>query len=344
MPTPSTSDRWLLPSRQREFPLREVLSPARLHGRREGTFLVLAGTFLIVTAAMIVLQAGGQAAGMIDVTSSIAAWTGQELPEAMLLPIGVLAFPLSFVMVALICDRYGVRRARALVMFGGFASFGLVGLLRLSDAVAGSDASPGPALAFTACYLVGHLLHLAFFASASRKLRGRHLWLRANVSTAIAQIGGWAAFGLVSYYYATSIDGELPVAIMDHLTAVVIAASAYTVLFMVAATVPLVITTRALAIYLRTGNSLDELDDFSDLPDHDEPVLLETRRRRPAMIVEQAAAPPPPARPRAANAPSARGTIPPPLPYSSAELRFFTEGEALAESAADSANALAASA
>jgi uncharacterized PurR-regulated membrane protein YhhQ (DUF165 family) len=286
---------------------------------------VLAGTFLIVTAAMIVLPAGGE----LDLTAWFASQTDEALPFAMQLPVGVLAFPLSFVMVALICDLYGVRRARAVVMFGAIASFALVVLLRVADEVSGATSSVGPALAFTACYLAGHLLNLEFFDAASRKLRGRHLWLRANASTAIAQIGGWAAFGLVSYYYTTSIDGARPVAVMDHLTAVVVAAAAYTMLVMIAATVPFVIAARALSIYLRVGDALEELD-AHDAHD-DEPVLLERRRRPPAMIVEEL-----PARRAARSAlgpqPSALGTTP---PYSSAEMRFFTEGEELAEVTGD---------
>ena len=43
----SDRDRWLLPRQQREFPSRRVLSEEHLHARRERTFLLLAGTFLV---------------------------------------------------------------------------------------------------------------------------------------------------------------------------------------------------------------------------------------------------------------------------------------------------------
>ncbi|HEU0035266.1 MAG TPA: VUT family protein [Kofleriaceae bacterium] len=330
-----------MPTRQQEFPLREELAPTRLHGRREGTFLVLAGTFLIATAATVLL--GGQA--LIDLTALVAAWTGQSLGVAATLPLGALAFPIGFVMIALVCDLYTPRRARALIVFGAIASLALVGLARIADLAAGHDTAFAFALAFTACYFVAFVAYIEIFDAARRKLRGRHLWLRANLAALIAQLGGWAAFGLVAYFYGTRVLGASYGAAVDQTTAIVIGASAYSTAFVLVATLPLVIAAHALSIFLRVGDDLGEVarahdDDDDDIVDAaaSEPVLLRPRQPRasgtrpPAVIVDDD----PPVHPTRRRAP--KNSIP---PYSSAEMRFFTEGDQL--EAGDSANDMSSS-
>src|SRR5688572_8212395 len=111
-----TPDTWLLPSRQRELPYRGTVPAARLHARREGTFLVLAGTFLVAIAAMILLPARS-----IDVSALFAEWTGLALPADLQLLLGALAFPITLVMLALVRQLYGSSRALALVAFGAIA-------------------------------------------------------------------------------------------------------------------------------------------------------------------------------------------------------------------------------
>src|SRR5688500_15015545 len=99
----SYRDRWLLPSRQREYPSKRVLSEERMHARREATFLVLAGTFLVAAATMPIL-------GMSRIVDLSGVLPDVELPIELLLPVGVLAFPLSFSASALVCEIWGSRR------------------------------------------------------------------------------------------------------------------------------------------------------------------------------------------------------------------------------------------
>ncbi len=87
MPTNSHDDRWLLPRRQTDYPTRDLISEAALHGRREATYLALAALFLVATVALIALGTSRP----IDLSSMIAAVVPDvELPVAMVLPVGVI--------------------------------------------------------------------------------------------------------------------------------------------------------------------------------------------------------------------------------------------------------------
>ncbi|MGH2898564.1 MAG: hypothetical protein ACRDMZ_07805, partial [Solirubrobacteraceae bacterium] len=85
----STQDRWLLPRRQTEYPAWDVLGEARLHGRREATFLALAAIFLVTTASLVVLGAS-RVVDPSEVLASVA--PDRAFPIAMQIPLGVLPF------------------------------------------------------------------------------------------------------------------------------------------------------------------------------------------------------------------------------------------------------------
>src|SRR5262245_3615058 len=124
----ASDDPWLLPTRQAEHPARSAVADVRLHGRREATFLILAATFLVATATSPIF-------GVTPAIDLIALFglRGSGLP-AVVLPFGVLAYPLGFFAVNLVAELYGRRRATALVVIGLCASLAVTGLVRLGDA------------------------------------------------------------------------------------------------------------------------------------------------------------------------------------------------------------------
>ena len=307
----SSSDPWLLPSNQAEHPARPILIDATLHGRREGTFLILAATFLVVTAITPLL-------GLSPAFDLIARLHlgGHGLPAAVL-PFGVLAFPLGFLAVNLVGELWGFRRATALVVVGLVASLGVAGLVRLSDAAADRPPQFGAALAFAACTAIAHLSNVMLFEGLSRRRRGRRLWLRANLATLIAQLGGWAAFAFVMYGYAVGVRGEPEATTIDATGALLVGAGAYAIAFALVAALPLSLAASGLGVYLR-------IDD--DRPRDDDSGVIE----QPA-FVRQLPPPPPQPQPRTLkdkDKPENRDEI---RPFTSAEMRFFTEGDAIAD-------------
>ena len=196
-------DPWLLPTRQADHPTRRVLPSALLHARREGTFLVLAAIVLVAATALVLLGTGR----IVDLDQVLASVLAEvELPVAMSLPIGVLAFPPGVLAVMLVCELYGRRRSIALVVVGSSAAVGLVGLVRVARP--DLDGAVGPGLALASCYLIAQLSNTLIFDALRRRMRDRQLWLRANVATLLAQLGGWAAFAFVLHGTSDTISDQ----------------------------------------------------------------------------------------------------------------------------------------
>jgi uncharacterized PurR-regulated membrane protein YhhQ (DUF165 family) len=336
MRTDTHEDPWLLPTHQYDYPTREVVPVARLHGRREGTFLVLAAMFLLATITLPLL-------GTSRIFDLALVFPGLELPLAMHLPIGVLAFPLGFAAIDLVCELYGRRRASALLAIGTVVIVALVGLMRIVDNTGGVDQAFGPALAFAACYVVANLCNLMVFDALRRRMGGRGPGLRSLVTAVVAQLVGWCAFAFVLYAYV-SATAEPGVDITEPITALVIGALAYAIAAALALVIPVVIAARTLAGYLRVSR-------IEAAPDDDGFAIGSSRRRLPpAVLIDSSPAIPAlprplpkPAAPRTQGVSERRAARKSIQPFNSAEMRFFTEGDEQTEPT-DSSDDLAADA
>jgi uncharacterized integral membrane protein (TIGR00697 family) len=324
----SLEDPWLLPSHQAEFFGRSELSEARLHRRRESTFLVLCMLFLVATAAMPILGASRIIDLAYAISSLVPGLSFAITPE---LPIGVLAFPISFLAINLVCELYGRRRANALLLMGLLASFALAGVMHLVDHLDGTHTAFGTALALTGCYFVAHVANLIIFDALRGRMQNRHAWLRKTASTVLSQIGGWAAFAFVMYGYAVQVGGQDSAAVIDAIVALAIGSALYVVAFAIVDVIPFAIAQRSLIVYLRIDTRTTDED---LVPEASSPGWAAAPRRLPkAVIVEEPSSPlhtPPTG--RVSSKRRTRNSL---QPFSSAEMRFFTEGEELAEGTAD---------
>lgn len=315
----SSHDRWLLPRSQTEYPGRDLLPESTLHARREGTFLVLVAMFFVATAALLLLGT----TRMIDASALLARIAPSiELPTALLVPLAVIPFALSFIASAMTHDLFGGRRAARVMWIGLLASLALIGLLRGADAIDGGNAFV-ISLALTACYLVAHAFQLLAFAA----LRARAFFLRVNISSLIAQAAGWSAAALAlqasSRYLATPLTPQ-------QIIAVTAGGAVASVLVVLVASIPAAIIDRALSVALRVGRELVTTDDEDDdyIADSSLPAFAQgsVARKLPAMLVEDDEVV---VLDQAARRRTLRGTVP--QPFSSAEMRFFSEGDAAHE-------------
>jgi uncharacterized PurR-regulated membrane protein YhhQ (DUF165 family) len=310
-------DRWLLPGRQIEYPARDFVAEEILHARREATFLVLAAIFLVTTAALVVLGAGR----VIDPASVLSATVpGIELPLAMRIPLGALPLPLGVLALTLACELYGRRRGASLMAIGLVACAALCGLMWLADRLDGGAAF-GPALAFTSCIVVANLLYVPLFDALRWRTVGRHLWLRLIVLSLAAQVAGWTAFGGVMYGLAAA-TGPVASADVATISEVALGGALYTLVCVVVLTLPVALVARGLALLLRVARY--DLDENDDRDGGLELIELTRRRLPPAEIVDD--------EPRRTRR---RGSHPSLPPYSSAEMRFFRDGDQLAEPGPD---------
>lgn len=193
--------------------------------RRQRVFLVLAGFFLGTLALLNILGISR----FVDLSFTV---FGVRVP--MVVAVGVLPYPITFLCTDLLSELYGRKRATEVVWMGLALNVWVVFLLWLGGAlpaVPGAetvdsatgvvrDRDGNPAvffqirtLAFAAvtasmvAYLVAQWCDVQLFHLWKRITAGKHLWLRNNASTLVSQLVDTTAVILVTHFWA----GGLPI-------------------------------------------------------------------------------------------------------------------------------------
>ena len=146
---------------------------------------------------------------------------GQSLFE---ISVGLLPYPLTFLITDLISEIYGKRRASIVVVIGIFASFFSAGILLLGNALPAVDYSPindsvyekvfslSPiaALASMIAYLMAQFIDIRIYHFWKKLTKGKMLWLRNNFSTFTSQfIDSLTVVGLLCTFNVLSWDSFL---------------------------------------------------------------------------------------------------------------------------------------
>ena len=117
------------------------------------------------------------------------------------LSVGILPYPLTFLITDLISEIYGKKKANQVVIAGIFASFFSMGIVLLADAVPTMENSPlsdndfekvfslSPlaVLASMLAYLAAQFVDIRIYHFWKKFTKGKHLWLRNNFSTFASQ-------------------------------------------------------------------------------------------------------------------------------------------------------------
>lgn len=115
--------------------------------------------------------------------------------------VGVLPYPITFLITDIISEVYGKRKANQVVTAGIFASFFSMGIIYVSSAMPATTWSPvsdalfetvfgATAIAVLAsmmAYLLAQYIDISIFHFWKRLTKGKHLWLRNNFSTFLSQ-------------------------------------------------------------------------------------------------------------------------------------------------------------
>ena len=163
---------------------------------KEKLFLLLSGIFL----TSLVL------ANIIGTTKFVIVF-------GLTVPAGVLAYPLTFLATDLICELYGKKRAQALVWVGFAMNFFMLGLMMLGhylkDASGISGATStfesvyefmiGNVIASMIAYLIAQSVDVKLFHFWKNLTKGKHLWLRNNLSTVVSQLADTTAIMTILY-------------------------------------------------------------------------------------------------------------------------------------------------
>ena len=118
------------------------------------------------------------------------------------LSVGIIAYPVTFLVTDLISELYGKKRANQVVISGFCASVFTTLLIFISMNATAADWSPvdsttfnkvfglsAPAfLASMMAYLTAQFIDVRIFHFWKRLTKGKHLWLRNNASTMFSQL------------------------------------------------------------------------------------------------------------------------------------------------------------
>ena len=117
------------------------------------------------------------------------------------LSVGILPYPLTFLITDLISEIYGQKKANQVVITGIFASIFSIGLIFISSQVPAIEGSPiddatfnsvflnAPlaVLASMLTYLFAQFIDIRIYHYWKKLTKGKHLWLRNNFSTFTSQ-------------------------------------------------------------------------------------------------------------------------------------------------------------
>ena len=118
------------------------------------------------------------------------------------LSVGILPYPITFLITDLISEIYGQKHANEVVVAGIFASFFSIGILLVASAAPAIPSSPIDDTTFTQvfslsplavlasmiAYLSAQFVDIRIYHFWKKLTRGKHLWLRNNFSTFASQI------------------------------------------------------------------------------------------------------------------------------------------------------------
>ncbi len=115
--------------------------------------------------------------------------------------VGILPYPITFLITDLISEIYGKKKANQVVVVGIFASFFSMAIIYIANSVPAIESSPVDDVIFTKvfglsplavlasmlAYLFAQFIDIRIFHFWKRITRGKHLWLRNNFSTFASQ-------------------------------------------------------------------------------------------------------------------------------------------------------------
>jgi len=187
--------------------------------RREVIFMILAGLFWGTLTLSNILGLGR----FVDLSFTLGHWT-----VPMLIPVGVLPYPITFLCTDLISEFYGKQRANWVVWIGLGINLWVFFLLWLGGVLPPSpeinaltqlpnpthpdyaffkirDLTMGGILGSMLAYLAAQFIDIHLFHFWKDLTQDKHLWLRNNGSTLISQLVDTCIVTVVVYYFTQAL-------------------------------------------------------------------------------------------------------------------------------------------
>ncbi len=175
--------------------------------KRDALFLSLAGIFL---TSLVLGNVIGTTKFVTIFSAELPGWMQGVIPElirnggiyTMSVPVGVIAYPFTFLATDLISELYGRKKAQLVVWVGFWMNVfmlflmtvnhwlpntgGVSGGLQLFEGV--YEFMIGNTIASMIAYLVAQTVDVRLFHFWKDLTKGKHLWLRNNASTTVSQL------------------------------------------------------------------------------------------------------------------------------------------------------------
>ena len=237
----------------------------KLINRREIVFIILAGLFLGTLAMLNILGISRYIHFTINIFKL-------EIP--VMLFVGILPYPITFLCTDFISELYGKHRANVVVWTGLLLNVWVLFILWLGGVLppvpdmlpetglpALDDTSRsfyhirkltfGATTASMLAYLTAQFVDVHVFHFVKKLTKGKHLWLRNNVSTLTSQLVDSVSVVLITYYYAQAIDIHAGRTVSQTLLIFILSSYIFKLLAALVDTIPFYIGVKFFSNYLQ---------------------------------------------------------------------------------------------
>ena len=132
--------------------------------------------------------------------------------------VGILPYPITFLITDIISEIYGKKRANQVVIVGLFSTVFVMGVVALADIVPATDWSPvndetfkkvfgltGVAVAASMfAFLMAQFIDIRIYHFWKKLTKGKYLWIRNNFSTMTSQLVDTSAVLLLLCFFGAS--------------------------------------------------------------------------------------------------------------------------------------------
>ena len=230
-----------------------------IQARRDLVFLVLAGLFLGTLGMLNIL-------GLTRflVLGQIGSWP-------IVVAIGALPYPVTFLCTDLISELWGERKAAQVVWVGLLLNGWVVLILWLGSLLPGLEGAPdgtffeiqrlafGSVGASMVAYLTAQFVDVRLFHFWKERTGGKALWLRNNGSTLVSQLVDTSAVVMISHYAAHVLPVRPDEAVLPQLATFIASGYLFKALAALADTLPFIWLTAWLRRWLAVSGEGDEI-------------------------------------------------------------------------------------
>jgi len=240
--------------------------------RREVVFLFLSGLFL---GSLTMLNIIG-ISRVIDLSFTL---FGVHVPFKMF--VGILPYPITFLVTDFVSELYGKKRANLLVWTGLFLNFWVFfimwvgGILPPYPTIIAETGLPpidfhgrgffeirkltfGAITASMIAYLTAQFVDVQVFHFLKRLTKGKMLWLRNNGSTLTSQMVDSVSVVLVTYYLAHALPVDPNKEVFGQLMVIILSSYVFKMTSALLDTIPFYIGVKYLAKYLNIDMTYKE--------------------------------------------------------------------------------------